>query len=96
MILGKILDSFSTSKGKVFVIDFNDTEYRPSMGGKLFYDGIFFNIKPYGLGKHDYYKGDILYAMNVWSCILENLNDKVTAANIPNGSDISVDFNFKK
>jgi hypothetical protein len=92
MIVGMVLDSFSISMGKVFVIKFDDVEYRPSMGGKLFYAGTLFKIKPYSLGKHDYYKEGFLYATNVWSCILESLDSNVVEANIPNGSDISVDF----
>jgi hypothetical protein len=90
MTFGKILDSFSTSIGKIFVLEFFDSEYNPSMGGKLVYKNSYFNIKPYGLGKHDYYKLGQLITPNAWSCMLEDINNKNVVIDIPTGSNITI------
>lgn len=91
MIFGEILDSFIVNSEKVFIIKFNDGEYRPSMGGKVLFKGVSFNIKPFGFGKHDYYKHDLINVKDVWSCTLVNFNEDIEA-NIPNGSTIIIEL----
>ena len=91
MIIGKILDSFLTRRGRIYIIHFNNSEYSPTMGGQiLFNNEILLNIKPYGMGKHNYYKDGILCATNVWSCTFENINAENCIVDIPIGSNLVV------
>ena len=91
IIQGIVLESFSTVVGKIFIIDFFDPSYSPMDGGRLLYDGEFYEIKPHGMGKHDFFQKKVLYPKQVWSCILINVADKQKEVIIPSGAKITVE-----
>ena len=85
-----ILDSFSTTVGKVFIIDFLNSGFSPRQGGVLVHNGISYNIKPYGIGKHDYFEKGILYPNKVWSCQVEHLVDKQNNVDLLPGDKVII------
>lgn len=88
-----ILDSFQTSNGRIFIIDFLNDEYSPRLGGKLQYENLSYYIRPHGMGKHQYYVSEkTVYPRDVWSCILENTLDKTKIAEIPSGTKVRVEL----
>ena len=89
MLTAKILDFFNISSGKVFIVDFSDELYSPSQGGTFINKGSCYNIKPYGISKHDYIDNGKVYNKQVWSCQFES--DKTIENNIDlNPGDIMV------
>ncbi len=90
MVIGKILNSFVTRDGEVYILDLGDYEYRPSMGWQVFFNNVLLNIKPYGMGYHEYYKDGFIISDNAWSCTFENANDKKPIPKIPIGTRLVI------
>lgn len=90
MIIGKVLGSFLIRNMKVFILDFGNSDYKPSMGGYLHFNNKVFNIKPYGRGKHDFYEEGILKNKDVWSCVLECAYNNDLYIDIPIGTNVNI------